>query len=132
MQPDRGGANDYDRWTAGEKLADEQATDAAYDVHRRKFVAAGGRGSRFDGLSLMAAARLGATRILNGLQRDHAAAHEHEATEHEVRGVLSDLAKGANQAMIAGRLRTFQRRIWPSGPPRSDDALAKEHGRDVD
>lgn len=119
MQPDREGVSDYDRWIASEKLDDKQATDAAYDAHKRNFLAAGGEESKFDSLGLMAAARLGATRILNGLQRDCAIC-EQTATEHEIRGFLSDLAKEANQAMIAGRLRAFQRRIWPSGPPRPD------------
>ena len=82
-------------------------------------------------LGLMAAARLGATRILNGLQRD-CAIYEQAATEHEIRGFLSGLAKEANQAMIAGRLRAFQRRIWPSGPPRPDGEPATGHESDDD
>lgn len=131
MQPDCGGGGDYDRWQAGEKLADERETEAAYDAHKRRFLAAGGKESKFNGLGLMAAARLSAMRILNGLKRDHAT-YERKATEHEIRGVLSDLAKGANQAMIAGRLRAFQRQIWPSGPPRSDGESATGHDRDDD
>lgn len=116
MRPDCGGAGDFARWEVACGAADRRETDADYDEHRRKFIAAGGRGSKFDALNLMAAARLTAARLLNGLSlsRD---SHERPATEHEIRTVLGDLARDANAARCEGRLQAFKRRLWPFGTP---------------
>lgn len=119
IRPDCGAAGDFARWEAAREADDRRETDAEYDEHRRKFIDAGGRASKFDALNLMAAARLTAARLLNGLRLGRGV-RERKATEREIRGVLSDLARGANEARADGRLRLFRRRLWPFGetPPR--------------
>lgn len=114
MSPDCGGAGDFARWEVAREAAERRETEADYDEHRRKFVAAGGRGAQFDGLNLMAAARLAAARLLNGLRLGRGS-YERPATEHEIRTILGDMACGANVARCEGRFQAFKRRLWPFG-----------------
>jgi len=96
--------------------ADRRATDAAYAEHKRKFVAAGGVGARFDGLKILEAARLQANRIWGVMARVRGEAAT-PAPEREVRSSLDGLAIEAQAARSKGRLRAFARRLWPFGLP---------------
>jgi hypothetical protein len=147
-RPDRGDAGDFARWESQRDrdeaefvrwdegsdsnpsasggpgaclpgAADRTGTVAAYDGHRRRFIASGGAPSRFDSLHLLAAARIKAKRILNVLG---AAAGEEprDATEDEVRVALNDMTNEAIEAQGRGRFRAFRRMLWPFGPPLHD------------
>lgn len=96
--------------------ADLEATLAAYERYKRRFVESGGTADRFDGLKLLQAARLQANRIWGVLTRVRGE-DATPAPEQEVRNSLDGLAVEAEAARAKGRLRSFVRRLWPFGLP---------------
>lgn len=96
--------------------ADLRTTRSAYAEHRRRFIAAGGGGPRFDALKLLQAARLQANRFRGVLARIHGEAAP-QASEQEIRNSLDGLAVEAEAAQSKGRLRAFSRMLWPFGLP---------------
>lgn len=96
--------------------ADLRITRSAYAEHRRRFVAAGGGGPRYDGLKLLQAARLQANRVWGVLARVRGEAAS-AAPEQEVRDSLDGLAAEAETARSKGRLGSFVRVLWPFGTP---------------
>jgi hypothetical protein len=103
--------------TREESEAGRRETLEAYEGHKRRFIASGGDGRRFDGLHLAAAAVRRAERTIDDLGRERGAVAR-PATEHEIRLMLVDLPHEASVARSAGRLREFRRGLWPYGPPR--------------
>jgi len=132
---DRGGDDDFARWGAdepdardrpagladlfeapGREEAERAETAAAYDDHRRRFVASGGDPDGFDGLHLLDAAKFQIQGVLDGLSRRGAGTRT--AGEHKLRSELSGLAYEAIRAQGVGRLGVFRSRLWPFGPPK--------------
>lgn len=99
--------------------ADRVETAAAYAGHRRRFIAAGGGGDRFDTLHLLAAARLSAqsARVVFGTVKGEQA---RSATEQEIRTTMTGMTNDAIEAQGRGRLRAYRRMLWPFGSPLND------------
>jgi len=111
VPPGRAGDGGLARWEA-----QRAETIAAYDDHRRRFIASGGDPARFDGLHLMTAARLRARLALNVLGASQGSGTR-AATEEEIRTTLASMADEAIEARGRGRFRAFRRMLWPFGPP---------------
>jgi hypothetical protein len=99
--------------------ADRVETTAAYEGHRRRFVASGGGSGGFDTLHLLAAARLSARRVA-GVFGTVKGEGTRIATEQEIRTTMSGMANDAIEALARGRFRAFRRMLWPFGTPLDD------------